>query len=62
VNGTGTNLKSTTKKRDNPRNHKNALNKNRFNLLMKDPESFFTDGFGFLDVIFVAILLKLNFL
>jgi low temperature requirement protein LtrA len=51
VNRTGTNLKSTTKKIDNPKNHSNALNKKRVSLLLKVPESFF-------DVIFVAIICK----
>jgi hypothetical protein len=56
VNGTGTNLKRTTEKTDNPRNHKNALIKNRLILLWNVSEFFFMGCFGFLDVIFVAII------
>jgi len=62
VNGTGTNLKRTTKNIDTPKNHNIALNKNLETLLLKVPDSFFAGFFVFFDVIFVAILLKLIFL
>jgi hypothetical protein len=59
VKGTGTNLKSTTKKIDNPRNHINALNKKRLTLLMKVSEFFVAGCFVFLEVILVAIIVFL---
>jgi hypothetical protein len=58
VNGTGTNLKSTTKNIETPRNHKKTLNKKGVTLLIKLPDCFFAEGFGLFDVIFVAIILE----
>src|SRR3990167_5619411 len=61
VKGTGTNLKSKTKKIERPKNHSMALNRNRFNLLIKEVSSFFAGCFVFFGfffgVIFVAIIL-----
>ena len=56
VNGTGTNLKSTTKNNESPMNHKKTLNRKLFTLLIKEVGSFFTGCFDFFGVIFVAII------